>query len=356
MLGIIASPAYAQAIQAATDEEPILFERVGEFRTDEFLEFCKGASQISLRYFIVDVTCTTKEALIRGVRIFRLRSNARIIVLASGRKPGDPVISTLVNLGVWDILTPEVDREEEARAEVSEAIQRQMKLFYNYGNASRWHYLNDDSIFREEKQAKDRRSGMKILAIAGGIIAIMSIPIAYMLLNNKGAEQHVIQPIPAVAPAPQLEQLGEMVLDLTPITTPVCPTCSIFEIEGGNTDPEQQIHGKIQGGTFYMEPSAFQAFPGVLKSLSMNPDASSSKVEIAIQAASQQGKEVQVYASGELPSIRIDGVSLPLEPAVTEEMQKGWIPIRVVLENAGYELLYDETNHTVQLKAMRGGG
>lgn len=333
MLGIIASPAYAQAIQAATDEEPILFERVGEFRTDEFLEFCKGASQISLRYFIVDVACTTKEALIRGVRIFRLRSNARIIVLASGRKPGDPVISTLVNLGVWDILTPEMDQEEESGAEVSEAIQRQMKLFYNYGNASRWHYLNDDSIFREEKQAKDRRSGMKILAIAGVIMAVMSIPIAYMLLNNKGAEQP-----------------GEMVLDLTPITTPVCPTCSIFEIEGGNTDPEQQIHGKIQGGTFYMEPSAFWAFPGVIKSLNINPD-SSSKVEMVIKASGQQGKDVVVYANAEQPSIQIDGESRVLEPAVLEEMRKGWVPIRVVLENAGYELLYDETNHTVKLIA-----
>ena len=350
MLGIIASPAYAQAIQAATDEEPILFERVGKFKTDDFLEFCKGASQISLRYFIVDVACTTKEALIRGVRIFRLRSNARIILLASGRKPGDPVISTLVNLGVWDILTPEMDREEETGAEVSEAIQRQMKLFYNYGNASRWHYLNDDSIFREEKQAKDRRSGMKILAIAGVIMAVMSIPIAYMLLNNKGEEQPVIQPIPAVAPAPQPEQLGEMVLDLTPITTPVCPTCSIFEIEGGNTDPEQQIHGKIQGGTFYMEPSAFWAFPGVIKTLNINPD-SSSKVEMVIKASGQQGKDVVVYASAEHPSIQIDGESRVLEPAVLEEMRKGWVPIRVVLENAGYDLLYDETNHIVKLIA-----
>lgn len=342
MLGIIASPVYAQAIQSATDEEPILFERVGEFRTDEFLEFCKGASQISLHYLIVDVDCTTNEALIRGVRIFRLRSNARIIVLASGRKPGDPVISTLVNLGVWDILTPEVDREREVEAEVSEAIQRQMKLIYNYGNASRWHYLNDDSIFREEKQTKDRRSGMKILAIAGVIMAVMSIPIAYMLLNNKGSEQPVIPPIPAA------EQLGEMVLDLKPITTPVCPTCSVFKIEGVNTDPEQQVHGKIQGGTFFMEPSAFWAFPGIVKSLNINPD-STSKVEMVIKASGHQGKDVVVYANAEQPSIQIGGESRVLEPAILEEMRKGWVPIRVVLENAGYELLYDETNHTVEL-------
>lgn len=162
MYGIIASQDYADNIKAVLQGEQILFERIGFFNPEEFLKHCTAAAAVALHILIVDMTCCDSDAAIaKGIQKYRISREARIIVLAPGREPGDPVISFLVGTGVYDIVAPvvlESDDDERKVADIGPYLQRQLEMTYHYGNAVRWDVrtLAEPAPIKE-KAAKENR-------------------------------------------------------------------------------------------------------------------------------------------------------------------------------------------------------
>lgn len=159
MLGYIVSHENVREIQDALDEH-IIFERVGEFTADEFINHCQAAASITLDVLIVDINCTSDDVIIKGIQHFRMKSNARIILIAPGREPGDPTISRLVGLGVWDIVAPALatDDSEEDKI-ITESLKMQLKMSYSYGNAARW---DVSEVLDKQPKYTDRKKSIEI--------------------------------------------------------------------------------------------------------------------------------------------------------------------------------------------------
>lgn len=180
MFGYIVKPDLLQDVEESFPNEHTLFERVGEFTAEEFISHCQAAAPLTLNTFVIDADCSNEEAIIKGIRRFRMNNNARIIMLAPGREPGDRMISQLVGIGVWDIVAPSAPIEDE-NLYLTPYINQQLEMKYSYGNASRWHNIYEDEtpsipeqkVKKKEKQTqtiseviyKDRIVGSVTIAI-----------------------------------------------------------------------------------------------------------------------------------------------------------------------------------------------
>ena len=147
MYGIICSKDRLKDVLAAVSPNDIFFERSGTFSSEGFIQACQSAASIELKVLIVDMDCTDEVSLVRGIRIFREHRLSRIILLAPGRKPGDPTITTLLPMNVWDIIAPDLpdeseDEEDRSRSDqpsfITMLLQRQLATPPSYGNAARW--------------------------------------------------------------------------------------------------------------------------------------------------------------------------------------------------------------------------
>lgn len=93
-------------------------------------------SQLTPDVLIVAADAGPADALITGLRQYRIRRpEVRIILLAPGRTPGDPLISTLVGLSIYDVLSD----EGEALADSLRTALASPPA--TYAQAARWHTL-----------------------------------------------------------------------------------------------------------------------------------------------------------------------------------------------------------------------
>lgn len=170
MYGLIVSREHSKDAHDAIKGGEIWFEKVGSFSAEIFLQHCQAAAAVNLSILIVDLDTTDPASFIRGIRIFRQsRRDTRIILLAPGRKPGDPTITSLLPLQIYDIVAPEGDLEEENDEEEEDheegdyegnyveedpdalsylaiLIKNQIAGDYGYGNIARWDTLADGII------------------------------------------------------------------------------------------------------------------------------------------------------------------------------------------------------------------
>lgn len=187
MLGFIISPELANDIHESMSNHHILFEKSGVFDPDDFIQHCQAAANLTLDVFIIDLDSSSDDAVVKGIRRFRLKNNARILLIAPGRVPGDPTISQLVNLGVWDIIAPELptdeDEDENYKARsilIAELIQKQLAMKYVYGNAARWdvayeteqkeqksYDIKEKVIYQENVIFQDRIVGTVVIGVGG---------------------------------------------------------------------------------------------------------------------------------------------------------------------------------------------
>ncbi|MBJ6360500.1 hypothetical protein ACFOQM_04125 [Paenibacillus sp. GCM10012307] len=167
MYGIIASAEYGKQIKEVLQDQPILFERIHDsFDAEEFQQLFTSAAGISIDLLIVDITCCSDAtALLKGVRRYRITRSARVILIAPGRVPGDSLISWLVADGVYDIVAPAIDPEEDSDDEhdldIRPYLQRQLAMKYHMGNAARWRNLDDDLDFVSVKKGGQQKKSIK---------------------------------------------------------------------------------------------------------------------------------------------------------------------------------------------------
>lgn len=159
MYGLIVTREHSKDAHDAIKGNEIWFDKVGSFNQETFLQHCQAAAAVNLSILIVDLDTTDPASFIRGIRIFRqTRRDTRIILLAPGRKPGDPTITTLLPLQIYDIIAPDdIEEEEEEEHDQNEEdegeyieedphalsylallIKGQIDGPYGYGNIARW--------------------------------------------------------------------------------------------------------------------------------------------------------------------------------------------------------------------------
>jgi hypothetical protein len=149
LYGLLISQEYIDEVREALQGSQIIFEKTGDFKSDTFLQHCQSVSNIQVQTLIVDMSCTDDNSLMKGIRVFRFSRNARIILLAPGRKPGDHTINMLVGLQVWDIIAPDIPNADEHNDQeddeyygesLSILIKQQLAKETSYSDAARWHF------------------------------------------------------------------------------------------------------------------------------------------------------------------------------------------------------------------------
>lgn len=152
MIGIVVSEKIKTKIEPLVNETVTVLKE-GSFGEEEILQILKNLANTELDLLILDLDCAPQQAWIKGLRLFRFaRSQTRIIALAPARKPGDPTLSALVSLGVYDLLAPEDDEN------ILPALAKAIKQPANYADAARWHFsLNVETETEEKPKKKEKR-------------------------------------------------------------------------------------------------------------------------------------------------------------------------------------------------------
>ncbi len=155
--GIIASAVFYNDIVEGINQEPI-YKQVGKLSEEDFLKYCIEASRINMSALIVDLDVTAnEESVFRGIQQYKmLRPLGRVIVLAVGREPGNKVLSLLVNIAVYDVLTPSIpepedEDDEEIEIIVSPFIASVLDKPKNIADASRFQFFGPEF----DKQGSD---------------------------------------------------------------------------------------------------------------------------------------------------------------------------------------------------------
>lgn len=145
-------------------------------------------SRITVDAFILSADAGPQEALVAGLRQYRVNQpGTRIILLAPGREPGDPLVSVLVGLGVYDILSDEADELGSALASVLATPAA------TYAHAVRWHTPSvglSDGIHQspappqEVVRVMTSRDRPIWIAVTGATQAAGTTTLAWLLANE----------------------------------------------------------------------------------------------------------------------------------------------------------------------------
>lgn len=108
MFAIISSPLFWKEIEAvlSSKDEDITFSRVGtDISINEELE---KIVRLPVKVLIFDISSVAdQEGIKQAILSYKLKKeNTRIIIIAPDCVPGNPVLSFLFSLGIWDILSP----------------------------------------------------------------------------------------------------------------------------------------------------------------------------------------------------------------------------------------------------------
>jgi hypothetical protein len=155
-IGIICSPDYLPHIRNELSGQLILLERAGLFHFEEFDAQITSAINVSLDVLVVDITCADDDAIVKGLRKYRITKSARVIVIAPGRSPGDITMSKLVADGIYDIIAPPLPEEDDEASsfEGNLGLQNTINQEYHMGNAARWRIYQDDEAEKERQKIK----------------------------------------------------------------------------------------------------------------------------------------------------------------------------------------------------------
>lgn len=164
MYGVISSRVFSEDILQAIRIEPIFFQE-GEFEEDVFVQHCKAAGRVQITTLIIDIdSCLNESSIIKGVRAFKIaRPQTRVLVVAVDRIAGNPTISDLVGLGVYDIVAPPVPKSEDEEDvtiefDLTPYVKEQLQLNSTYADVARWHFVGlDVPVQPQTKNSKEKK-------------------------------------------------------------------------------------------------------------------------------------------------------------------------------------------------------
>ena len=151
--------------KALADAGDIVFEHTGKLDSESVKQIFFSASRVSAEVLIIDLDVFYGKETISALQGFRIaRPNTRIIVIAPERKPGDEIVSSIVGLGIYDIVAGE---KESNWSEIIKNI-----LFSSpatYTQAARWHTGMGVEVEgnKEKVIIEERPSGIVVISVAG---------------------------------------------------------------------------------------------------------------------------------------------------------------------------------------------
>lgn len=182
MYAVITSPIFWKDIEqviTSTGEE-LLFQSID--KNIDLFEELEKVSRIAVKTLIIDISAIADQnKLKQAIMNYKIkREKTRIIIIAPNSTPGDQTISYLFSLGIWDILNPTGEREEELTVfdSLNECLSREpsypkgVKWFtgLNYdtnGQATNASKPEKDGPERTVIIEKDKILGTCIIAVAG---------------------------------------------------------------------------------------------------------------------------------------------------------------------------------------------
>lgn len=136
MYSIISSKKNLQSIEDAVNDD-VIYQKSGDFKGEEIKSIFDELIRFNFSTLILDLDCVHDEQLISSVKKFRIiKSKVRIIIIAVNRVPGDKYISSLVKLGVYDIVAPKIEENDAVLLSyLVEVLSKEPAL---YSQAARW--------------------------------------------------------------------------------------------------------------------------------------------------------------------------------------------------------------------------
>ncbi|MCT4584059.1 MAG: AAA family ATPase [Peptostreptococcaceae bacterium] len=138
MYAVITSPEFFKEIEQVVSSkgEEILLKKIDvDIDINEEIE---RVSRIAVKHLIIDITSLENEGkLVQAIRRYRIKkANTQIIIIAPNYKPGNETLSLLVTMGVYDIIAPEKDQEEELN--ISPLLLNVLDNPTQYARAVKW--------------------------------------------------------------------------------------------------------------------------------------------------------------------------------------------------------------------------
>jgi hypothetical protein len=156
MFAVITSPIFWKEIKDVITEElnsDVLFN---EISTDiEIGPIMDRIANIPVKYLILDVSSISEKSnLIRSLRFYRVkRGDTRIIIISPNAKPGNQLLSQIVTLGIYDILTPDV--QDDSSSNIGKAILEKIETPSTYSQAVRFD-IGANMIQEEDTDEKEQ--------------------------------------------------------------------------------------------------------------------------------------------------------------------------------------------------------
>ena len=155
-----------KVIEAAKESGEIILEQIGTLDSQGIKGVLNSAARVASDVLILDLDIGSGSDISVALQSFRIaRPHTRIIILAPDREPGDVVVSSLVGLGIYDIVSGPKDSDWGKL--VRDALSSQPAT---YAQAARWHtgqFLNNSVHAKEQVIIEERPAGVVTIAVAG---------------------------------------------------------------------------------------------------------------------------------------------------------------------------------------------
>ncbi|MCG0275663.1 MAG: hypothetical protein L5655_05775 [Thermosediminibacteraceae bacterium] len=155
-----------EVIEAVKESGEIILEQVGTLDSQGIKDVLNSAARVASDILILDLDIGSGRDIVAALQSFRIaRPHTRIILLAPDREPGDVIVSSLVGLGIYDIISGPKDSDWGKL--VRDALANQPAT---YAQAARWHtgqFLNNFVPAKEHVIIEERPAGVVTIAVAG---------------------------------------------------------------------------------------------------------------------------------------------------------------------------------------------
>lgn len=153
MFAVITSPVFWKEIKDVITEELNSNVLFSEISTDiEIGPVMDRITNIPIKYLILDISSVSEKSnLIKSLRFYRMKKGeTRIIIIAPHAKPGNQLLSQIVTLGIYDILTPEL--QEDCPSDIGKSILEKVEVPSTYAQAVRYDIGADMGLLEENEK------------------------------------------------------------------------------------------------------------------------------------------------------------------------------------------------------------
>lgn len=177
MYGFISHELYAEQIKKAVGQD-VIFEAVGTFSDDDLIKRFEAAGRIAIDTLIVHTDCAEDRAVLKGIRSYLIqRPHTRIVIVAPDRKLGDKLISSIVHLGIYDIVATQRLEDEDEILVLPDLYKMLKKEKATYADAARWDYdfeKQQENVQMERVVMRERLVGTSTIALTTAGVGVDS--------------------------------------------------------------------------------------------------------------------------------------------------------------------------------------